>query len=140
MINPVWACVSRQNVFTLSTIGGFRSRVYCCVPTTSSLPCCHASSLVTLPSSKGLHSHLQPRLVQAHGQEQETLHDELWHYMQIIFRSVTFLELGQHKGPQRCLVEQGRLIDCCVFYFSCLQEMKHLSNRTILQMTKQQAS
>lgn len=42
---------------TFSTVGGLKSMMYCCVPTTSSLPCCQASSLVTLPGSKGLHGH-----------------------------------------------------------------------------------
>ena len=43
-----------QALHTLSTIGGLRSMMYCCVPTTSNLPCCQASSLVTVSDTRAL--------------------------------------------------------------------------------------
>ena len=122
-------CANKDNTF--STSGGLSSITYCCVPTTSSLPCCQASSLVTVPGSKGLHDHslslnlggssvsfeLQKYVVRSKAMFE--MNDGAANCL--LTSAVTFASLGQHTTPQRYLAEQKRLLDQPFSYPLCLQ-------------------
>jgi len=103
--------------------------MYCCVPTTSNLPCCQASSLLTLPVSNSLQHHAKMMVSSVKAATFKVplcshfgwLDDCKSDCHQIMKPFHTCLVLDHCTSQQKSPAELAQLLDLLFSCFFCLQ-------------------